>query len=182
MSAAGRSIGQNNIFEVLTGAAVVAVAVIFLAFAYMRTGSGSLSGYEVLARLPKVDGLGVGTDVRISGIKVGSVTDLALDPANFLVTVHMSIRNDIKLPTDSSLLITSSGVLGSQYLSITPGGDDKNIAAGGMIVNTQAANTNDLMNLAGRYLGSGSSPSTPSKPQEQPAAPLAQTQQPGPSP
>jgi phospholipid/cholesterol/gamma-HCH transport system substrate-binding protein len=156
---------------VLIGAIVVVVAVFFLAVIYMRTSSGSLSGYEVLARLPKVDGLGLGTDVRISGIKVGSVTDLVLDPANFLVTVHMNIRDDIKLPTDSSLLITSAGVLGSQYLSISPGGDAKNIAPGGMIVNTQGANTNDLMNLAGRYLGSSDSQQKPApKPQTPPPA------------
>jgi phospholipid/cholesterol/gamma-HCH transport system substrate-binding protein len=170
MSAQGKTIGQNNIAEVLIGAIVVGVAIIFLAFMYMRTGSGSLSGYEVLARLPKVDGLGVGTDVRISGIKVGNVTDLVLDPGNFLVTVHMSIRDDIKLPTDSSLLITSAGVLGSQYLSISPGGDAKNIAPGGMIVNTQGANANDLMNLAGRYLGGDNGQQKPApKPQAPPA-------------
>ena len=170
----GKNIGHNNIAEVLMGAAIVAVAVIFLGFTYMRTGSGSLTGYEVLAKLAKVDGLGIGTDVRISGIKVGNVTDLELDPANFLVTVHMSIRDDIKLPTDSSLLITSSGVLGSQYLSINPGGDDKNIAPGGFIVNTQSANTNDLMNLAGRVMGGGGSQPAPKQ-----ASPETQ---PGPSP
>ena len=63
---------QNNVAETLIGAIVVAVAVLFLAFAYMRTGSGSLSGYDVRARLAKVDGLGVGTDVRVSGIKIGT--------------------------------------------------------------------------------------------------------------
>ncbi len=157
---------------------MVAVALLFITFAYMRTGSGSLSGYEVLARLPKVDGLGIGTDVRISGIKVGNITDLTLDPNNFLVTVHMSIRNDIKLPTDSSMMITASGVLGSQYLSITPGGDDKTIAAGGMITNVQAANSNDLMSLAGRVIGGGSS----SPPAKQPAPQQPKPQQQAPSP
>jgi phospholipid/cholesterol/gamma-HCH transport system substrate-binding protein len=166
MSAPGRTVGQNDIFEVLTGAAVVAVAVIFLGFTYMRTGSGSLSGYEVLAKLPKVDGLGEGTDVRISGIKVGSVTEMDLDPNNFLVTVHMSIRDDIKLPTDSALLINQAGFLGSQYLSILPGGDAKNIAPGGLIVNVQSANTNDVVNLVGRAAsGASSQPQPAPKPQ-----------------
>jgi len=169
MSAQGKTIGSSNAAEVITGAIVILVALAFLALTYLRTGSGSLSGYEVLARLPKVDGLGIGTDVRVSGIKVGSVTDLTLDPNNFLVTVHMSIRDDIKLPTDSSMLITSSGVLGSQYLSIQPGGDDKNIAPGGMITNVQAANSNDLMNLAGRVMGGGSSAPAP-QPQSAPAS------------
>jgi len=178
MSAQGKTIGQNNAAEVLIGAIVVVVAVFFLVFTYSRTSSGSLSGYEVLARLPKVDGLGIGTDVRVSGIKVGNVTDLVLDPATFLVTVHMSIRDDIKLPTDSSLLITSAGVLGSQYLSISPGGDDKNIPPGGMIVNTQAANSNDLMNLAGRYLGGGSGQQAAPKAPDAPPAQQAPTQTP----
>ena len=77
MSAKGLS--QNNIAETIIGALVVAVAIGFMAFTYMRTGSGSLSGYEVNAHLAKVDGLGVGTDVRISGIKVGSVSGCAYD-------------------------------------------------------------------------------------------------------
>jgi phospholipid/cholesterol/gamma-HCH transport system substrate-binding protein len=168
MSAPGQTVQkamqQNNIAETLIGAIVVAVALLFLAFAYMRTGSGSLSGYEVNARLSKADGLGIGTDVRISGIKVGSVSGLDLDPKNYLVTVHMNIRDDIKLPTDSSMLITSAGILGSSYLSITPGGDDTMIAAGGSIENTQSANATDLMNLAGRFMGGDKGAQAPPKP------------------
>ena len=151
------------------------VAVGFLAFTYMRTGSGSLSGYEVQAKLPKVDGLGIGTDVRVSGIKVGSVSNLVLDPKSYLVTVHMSIRDDIKLPTDSSMMITSAGILGSSYLSITPGGDPKDIPPGGFIENTQAANATDLMSLAGRVMGGGSGRRAP-----KPAAPKPQVPSDGP--
>ena len=185
MSSQGKTIGQSNAAEVLTGAAVILVALAFLGLTYLRTGTGSLSGYEVLAKLPKVDGLGIGTDVRISGIKIGSVTDLTLDPNNFLVTVHMNLRSDIKLPTDSSMIITASGVLGSQYLSITPGGDDTVIAPGGMITEVQAANSNDLMSLAGRYMGGSSG--APAKPpaqdqQPQPQQPQPQQQSAPPSP
>jgi len=151
MSAAGAI--RSNAAEALIGAVVVAVAVLFLVFAYMRTGTGSLSGYEINVRLAKADGLAVGTDVRISGIKVGSVSDLALDPTNYLVTVHMSIREDIKIPTDSSVLVTSAGLLGSQYLSITPGGDDTMLPPGGTIQNAQGSV--DVMNLVGRFMGEG---------------------------
>jgi phospholipid/cholesterol/gamma-HCH transport system substrate-binding protein len=142
---------QNNVFETLIGAAVVAVAVVFLAFAYYRTGTGSLSGYELNAKLSKVDGLGVGTDVRLAGIKIGSVTDLTLDPKTYLATVHMNIRDDIKIPADSSVLVTSAGFLGSQYLSITPGGDDKMMVAGGYFENAQGSI--DVMGLVGRVMG-----------------------------
>jgi len=180
MSAAGKNIGRSNAAEVITGAVVILVALGFMGLTYMRTGTGSLSGYEILAKLPKVDGLGIGTDVRVSGIKVGSVTDLNLDPNNFLVTVHMNIRDDLKLPTDSSMLITASGVLGSQYLSIQPGGDEKTIAPGGMITNVQAANSNDLMNLAGRYMGGGQGAPAQAAPAQ--TAPKPQQSAPPPSP
>ena len=89
---------QNNIAETLIGAGVVAVALAFLAFAYYRTGSGSLSGYEINAKLPKADGLAVGTDVRLAGIKVGTVSDLTLDPKTYLVTVgalHLAGANSV---------------------------------------------------------------------------------------
>src|SRR6201986_1726210 len=95
-----RVMQQNNVAETLIGAAVVVVAIPFLAFAYLRTGSGSLSGYEINAKLAKVDGLAVGTDIRLAGIKIGTVNDLTLDPKTYLVTVHMNIRDDIKLPVD----------------------------------------------------------------------------------
>ncbi|MGZ5920888.1 MAG: outer membrane lipid asymmetry maintenance protein MlaD [Rhizomicrobium sp.] len=157
---------ENNLPETIIGAIVVAVALLFIAFAYMRTGSGSLSGYEIQARLPRVDGLGVGTDVRLSGIKVGSVSDLTLDPKNYLVTLHMNIRDDIKIPDDSSLMVTSSGLLGSSYVSLTPGGSDKMLASGGMIQNSQGSV--DLMGLIGRF---ATQPPPASKPQPPPPGP-----------
>jgi phospholipid/cholesterol/gamma-HCH transport system substrate-binding protein len=161
---------ENNVAETIIGAIVVAVAILFIVFAYMRTGSGSLSGYEIQARLPKVDGLGIGTDVRLSGIKIGSVSDLTLDPKNYLVTVHMHIRDDIKIPEDSSLIVTSSGLLGSSYISLTPGGSDKMLASGGMIQNSQGSV--DLMGLVGRFIGGGNNGQTPApKPQQQAPAP-----------
>jgi phospholipid/cholesterol/gamma-HCH transport system substrate-binding protein len=164
---------ENNLPETIIGAIVVAVALLFIAFAYMRTGSGSLSGYEIQARLPRVDGLGVGTDVRLSGIKIGSVSDLTLDPKNYLVTLHMNIRDDIKIPDDSSLMVTSSGLLGSSYVSLTPGGSDKMLAAGGMIQNSQGSV--DLMGLVGRFMGTPNSGQQGQQPKPQP-------QQPAPSP
>jgi len=163
-----RVMQQNNVAETLIGAVVIAVAVGFLAFAYLRTGSGSLSGYEINARLPKADGLSVGTDVRLAGIKIGTVTDLTLDPKTFLVTVHMSIRNDVKLPVDSSVLVTQAGFLGGQYLSITPGGDDKMMAAGSFFENAQGSI--DVMGLVNRFTGGGGAALPKPAPQTQPQA------------
>jgi phospholipid/cholesterol/gamma-HCH transport system substrate-binding protein len=153
---------NNNIFETLIGAAVVAVALVFLALAYYRTGSGSLSGYEINAKLPKVDGLAIGTDVRLAGIKIGTVSDLTLDPRTYLVTVHMDIRKDIKLPVDSSILVTQAGFLGGQYLSVTPGGDDKMMAAGSYFEFAQGSI--DVMSLVGRAANGSSLTNQPPAP------------------
>src|ERR1700733_13273784 len=159
-----RVMQQNNIAEPLIGAAGGAVAVAFLVFPYNPPGSGSLSGYEINAKIPKADGLAVGTDVRLAGIKIGTVTDLTLDPKSYLVTVHMNIRNDIKLPVDSSVLVTQTGFLGGQYLSITPGGDDKMMSAGSFFENAQGSI--DVMGLVNRFTGGGgAAPATPARPQ-----------------
>src|SRR4051812_29619116 len=159
---------QNGIAESLIGAAVVAVAVAFLAFSYYRTGGGSLAGYEVNAKVAKADGLAVGTDVRLAGIKVGTVSDLTLDPQTYLVTVHMNIRNDVKLPVDSSVLVTQAGFLGGQYLSITPGGENKMMTAGAFFENAQGSI--DVMGLVNRFTGGGApqAPAQPAVPQTKP--------------
>jgi phospholipid/cholesterol/gamma-HCH transport system substrate-binding protein len=143
--------------ETLTGAAVVAAAIALLAVFYVFGHSGGGAGYEINARMSKVDGLGIGTEVRIAGIKVGSVTGLDLDPKTYLVNVHMRLQDGIQVPTDSSLMFNSAGLLGTPYLSITPGGDDTVLAAGGVIENTQSVNATDIMSLVGRFAtGSGS--------------------------
>lgn len=147
---------QNSIVETLIGAAVIAVAVLFLAFAYTSTGSGPVSGYEVLAKFNRVDGVNIGTDVRLSGIKVGTVSKLNLDSKTYNAVVTIALANNVKLPDDSSVRITSEGLLGSQYLSIEPGSSMTTIMPGGEIENTQGAI--DLIGLLGKTVfGTGDS-------------------------
>ncbi len=165
--------GSNNTVETIIGAIVVAIAAVFLWYTYTTTNSGSLGGYEITARMPRVDGLATGTDVRLSGIKVGAVSALTLDPKTYLVTLHMNIRQDIPIPDDSSLMVTSSGLLGGSYLSITPGGSDRMLAPGGAITNVQGSV--DLMGLVGRFIGGGNNGGNSGggqpKPAPQPSAP-----------
>ena len=147
---------QTSIVETLIGAAVVAVALLFLAFAYSSTGSGPVSGYEVMAKFNRADGVNVGSDVRLSGIKVGTVSKLSLDPKTYNAVVTMALARDVKLPDDSSIRIASEGLLGNQYLSIEPGSSMKYIMAGGEIENTQGAI--DLVGLLGKAVfGAGES-------------------------
>ena len=156
---------QNHTVETLIGAIVVAVAVGFLYFAYANTNASALSGYEVEAKFQRVDGLNVGTDVRLSGIKIGTVSALTLDSRTYQATVHLNIRNDVRLPDDSSIMVTSTGLLGNSYLSISPGGSDAMIPAGGSIKNTQGSV--DLMSLIGRFASGAGGASSP--PPQKPA-------------
>jgi phospholipid/cholesterol/gamma-HCH transport system substrate-binding protein len=153
---------QGNLTETLIGLGVVLAAALILLAVTFAKGTGGGAGYELNVKLSKADGLGVGTEVRLSGIKVGSVTDMTLDPRTFLVTVHMQMEPGIEVPVDSSILVTSAGLLGSPYLSITPGGDDKVLPAGGMIENAQGSI--DLMSLVGRFATGASTTNTPPAP------------------
>ena len=159
---------SNNTVETLIGAVVVLVAVGFLAFAYSSTRAGSLSGYPLEARFTSADGINTGTDVRLHGIKIGSVSGVDLDPKTYMAVVHMNIRGDVPIPDDSAIKVTSTGLLGNPYLSIQPGGSPKNLAANGAIVNTQGSV--DLMGLIGRAIYGNTSSSAP------PAAGSAQSQ------
>lgn len=159
---------RSNATETVVGAAVVALALVFAVLAYYGTGVGGQSGYEVNAKLAKADGLAVGTDVRLAGIKVGTVSGLVLDPRTYLVTVQMDIRNDVKLPLDSSILVTQAGFLGGQYLSITPGGDEQNMAPGSFFENAQGSI--DVMNLVGRFATGASTSNQP--PPQRPSGPV----------
>ena len=113
----------RNMIETVMGAVVLAVAAIFLAFAYNHSSLRTVSGYEVSARFDRVDGVTAGTDVRISGIKIGTVIDQRLDTDRYLAIVRMSIDPRVKLPTDTVAEVASEGLLGGRYLELIPGGE-----------------------------------------------------------
>jgi phospholipid/cholesterol/gamma-HCH transport system substrate-binding protein len=155
---------HNDTVETLIGAIVIAIAVIFVVYAYRTTGTG-MGGYELTAKMNRVDGVAIGTDVRLAGVKVGNVRALTLGP-DYLVTVHLDINQDVKVPDDSSLVVTSSGLLGSSYVSIAPGGSDKMLPPGGIIKNTQGSI--DMMGLINKFVNNSGSNSS-SAPSSNPA-------------
>jgi phospholipid/cholesterol/gamma-HCH transport system substrate-binding protein len=140
----------NNTVEVLIGAIVVAVAIGFMFFAYANTSAGGVSGYPLEAQFSSADGILSGTDVRLHGIKIGTVSNVSLDPKTFMAVIRMDVRHDVQIPDDSAIKVTSSGLLGNSYLSIQPGGSPKNLAAGAQIANTQGSV--DIMGLIGRAI------------------------------
>ena len=136
----------RNLLETLLGAVVLIVAIGFLAFAYNTSQVQQEGGYELIARFDKVDGLERGSDVRISGIKVGTVLDQTLDPETYRAEVRFSLREDIQLPADTSAAVVSNGLLGGKYLALVPGGDIEMLEPGGEVTLTQSAvNLEDLI-------------------------------------
>ena len=126
--------------EVLTGAAVLALALGFAAYVAQGAGvSTSSRNYELTASFRSVEGISVGTDVRLAGVKVGTVTRLQLDPSTFYADATISVRDDILLPNDSSILISSEGLLGGSFVELSPGGSPDNFAPGEEIEDTQGA-------------------------------------------
>src|SRR6056297_403790 len=114
--------------EIATGAAVLFVAAGFLAYAGQMTGFGEGSGdsYEMTASFRSVEGISVGTDVRLGGVKVGTVKDLALNPETFRADATITVQDTIRLPDDSSILISSEGLLGGNFVELQPGGSPFN--------------------------------------------------------
>lgn len=130
--------------ETILGAIVAVVAVGFFAFAAAQAGQTSGGGaVRYTARFDRADGVSVGTDVRISGVKVGVVREIALaDDETYFALLTLSL--DRQVPVDSTARIASDGLLGGAYVSIEPAGVDL-LASGEEIVNTQGYI--DLMTL-----------------------------------
>ena len=128
---------NSNAVETLIGTLVIALAAGFLVFAYSKGKVGKVEGYSITASFDRADGINEGTDVRISGIKIGSVTDANLDPTTYSAKVTMSIAPKVKIPEDSSVKVAVDGLLGSPYLAIEPGGSEKPLADGGELTHTQ---------------------------------------------
>lgn len=133
---------SENTTEVLIGAAVFAVAFGFLIYMGQATGFStgpSADSYDLNASFRSVEGITVGTDVRLAGVKIGTVTGLGLNAETFRVDAEFSIKNGIHLPDDSSIIIASEGLLGGNFVEIIPGGSLFNYGAGDEVEDTQSS-------------------------------------------
>jgi phospholipid/cholesterol/gamma-HCH transport system substrate-binding protein len=128
---------RRNPIETVLGAVVLVIAAMFLVFAYTASDLRAVTGYDVTATFLKVGGLERGSDVRISGINIGTVTNQRLDPQTFEAKVTMSISSDVTLPTDTLAAIVSDGLLGGKYVNLVPGKSLERIPAGGAISRTR---------------------------------------------
>jgi phospholipid/cholesterol/gamma-HCH transport system substrate-binding protein len=142
---------KSNVVETVTGAVVIVVAIFFFTYVYktadVRAGSG---GYHLKANFESIDGISTGSDVRISGIKIGSVVSQVLNHETYEAVVTMTVAPDVKLPLDSSAKVTSDGLLGSKFIALEPGGDEKMLAAGELIEHTQGSL--DIFGMISQFL------------------------------
>lgn len=123
--------------ETIMGVVVIVVAAFFLYFAYKVSDLQVVKGYEVTAKFLKVGGLNVGSDVRINGIKVGTVLSQKLDNENYDAEIVMSIAPDIKLPVDSVAAIVGDGLIGDKFIKLEPGRAKDMLKNGDVITNVK---------------------------------------------
>lgn len=141
---------NRSLFETILGAVVLVAAAIFMWFAYSVADINTGGGYEVSASFNKVGGLTSGNDVRISGVKIGSVRGIDLNQETYQADVMMDIRQNVPLPVDSMAQVATEGLLGGYYLQITPGVEEEFITNGGSLAFTQPPV--DFLDLLGRFI------------------------------
>ena len=144
--------GKRSI-ETLVGLFVVLgiAALVFLALkaANLASFSGS-NTYAVLAKFDNIGGLKVRAPVRSAGVTVGRVASITLDSKTYQGIVRLEVDTKVQFPKDSSARILTAGLLGDQYVGLEPGADEKNLAAGDVITQTQSAVV--LESLIGQFL------------------------------
>jgi phospholipid/cholesterol/gamma-HCH transport system substrate-binding protein len=164
--------------ELITGFAIIIIAALFLVYALGVSGAASVGGYKLQAQFSSIGGLTTGADVKIGGVTIGHVGAEHLDPQTYAAIVQLDIDKNIKIPADSSATISSDGLLGGNYVNISPGGSDTMLAAGQSFQVTQSAiNIEDLL---GKFIfsmggssakpASGGGTATPPAPPSNPAA------------
>ena len=149
---------QRSMLETVMGAVVLLAAVAFLSFAYEAANLRGSNGYEIAAEFGATGGLSVGDDVRISGIKVGQITDQQLDPVTYVARIIIALDPQIQIPADSSARITAASLLGGNYLELLPGAKIDMLQPGDVIYDTRdPVSLTDLLGKAVFAAGSDGS-------------------------
>lgn len=131
----------ENTTEVLVGGVVLAAAIGFAIYGAQVAGIGNAGGsnYPLTASFRSLEGVNVGTDVRLAGVKIGTVTDVALNADTFRADTTVSLRATTQVPDDSAIIISSEGLLGGNFVEIVPGGSPFYFEPGDEILDTQGA-------------------------------------------
>ncbi|MBS3997685.1 MAG: outer membrane lipid asymmetry maintenance protein MlaD [Hydrogenophaga sp.] len=144
---------QRSKIDVWVGLFVLigAVSILFLALQSANLLSLSFEKtYRVTARFDNAGGLKPKAAVRSAGVVVGRIESITFDDTTFQANVQLALESRYAFPKDSSMKILTSGLLGEQYIGIEPGGDERNLADGDLVTQTQSAVV--LENLIGQFL------------------------------
>ena len=130
----------ENKTEILVGGGVLAAALVFVVYAAQATGFGASSqGYPLNASFRSLEGVSTGTDVRLAGVKIGTVTNVNLNPETYRADTVVTVINGIEIPDDSAIIISSEGLLGGNFVEVMPGGSPFFFEPGDEIDDTQGA-------------------------------------------
>ncbi len=132
------------------GGVVLIVAAMFVGIAFRSGTATTPAGYQVTAEFDDASGMGPGSEVRMSGVKIGTVHSQELDPETYFAVVTLNISESIKLPRDTSARIIADGLLGSNFIALEPGGEEEMIPPGGEITFTQGSI--NVVDLLGRFI------------------------------
>ena len=146
----------ENTTETIIGGIVLAVAIGFVVFSSKVTSVAGTSGsHELSASFRSVEGISVGTDVRMAGVKIGTVTALDLNPTTYRAIAKFTVPADLVLATDTQALVSTEGLLGGSFVEIVPGGAPDDLVDGGEITETQGAIS--VVTLLMKFVGGDSS-------------------------
>ena len=157
---------RRNMIETVMGGVVLLVAVAFVVFAFRTTSIGDSTGdgYQVLVSFDDASGLNIGTDVRMAGVKIGTVVDQRLNPETYFAEVLLGLNEAVRLPSDTSARIIPDGLLGGNYVALEPGGAEDYIADGGQIQYSQGSI--NVVDLLGRFIFSAADAASGGKPDD----------------
>ena len=145
---------SENRLEIAVGGVVLTLAVGFAAFLAQSTGlSGSSSSYPISASFRSAEGISVGTDIRLAGVKIGTISDLKLNSETYRAESILSVRNDVRIPDDSALTVASEGLLGGSFIEVIPGASLDYLEAGDEIIDTQGSVS--LIQLLLKFVSNG---------------------------
>jgi len=141
---------RRNVIETVMGGVVLIVAAMFVGIAFQSGTVTAPDGYQLVAKFDDASGLGPGSEVRMSGVKIGTVHSQDLDPETFFAVVTLNISDSYKMPRDTSARIIADGLLGSNFIALEPGGDEEMLEPGEEITFTQGSI--NVVDLLGRFI------------------------------
>jgi phospholipid/cholesterol/gamma-HCH transport system substrate-binding protein len=141
---------RRNVIETVMGGVVLIVAAMFVGIAFQSGTVTATGGYQLVAKFDDASGLGPGSEVRMSGVKIGTVHSQDLDQETFFAVVTLNISDSYKMPRDTSARIIADGLLGSNFIALEPGGDEEMLQPGEEITYTQGSI--NVVDLLGRFI------------------------------